>query len=318
MTLTSGADSAYLYDLLRRARPRARVPPPRRLGHRGQAGRRRRRAGRRRPPRPPRRPPPPTRPPPWCAPRAALVAMMMREPAFERDDDSRLLARHGPRRARRRSRSRRCASRSASRCWCSRSCAWGSTCTRRTSTPPGSTSPGSARCWRCCRSSAPSARSASSGCAACSASRRLVWAMPLALAVSYGVLGRWFAVWGIALLAVQALVNGIYSPFSKELLNREIADSGQRATVLSRRVDGAPARLRRVRADRRPARSTPTACARRSTCAPAPASSARALLVASGLRRRRRGLDGFAGEITPTPVPLPADTPQPISASFHN
>src|SRR4029079_12909600 len=61
----------------------------------------------------------------------------------------------------------------------------------------------------------------------------LVWSLPLALAVSFVVMGRFIAVWAVALLAVQSLVNGIYSPFSQELLNREIADSGQRATVLS-------------------------------------------------------------------------------------
>ena len=48
MTLTSGADSAYLYDLLLVVRPRARVSPLRRLGDGGQAHRRRGRARRRR------------------------------------------------------------------------------------------------------------------------------------------------------------------------------------------------------------------------------------------------------------------------------
>jgi len=61
----------------------------------------------------------------------------------------------------------------------------------------------------------------------------LLWGVPAALALSYLVLGHWFAGWGIALLAVQSVLNGVYSPLSKELLNREIADSSHRATVLS-------------------------------------------------------------------------------------
>src|SRR5262245_24552846 len=61
----------------------------------------------------------------------------------------------------------------------------------------------------------------------------LVWGLPLVLALSYLGLGSWFAAWGLALLAIQSIANGVYSPFSKELLNREIADSGQRATILS-------------------------------------------------------------------------------------
>ena len=40
-----------------------------------------------------------------------------------------------------------------------------------------------------------------------------------------------------------------------------------------------------------------------------------ALLVASGVRRRRRGLGDFAGEVTPTPVPLPHDATRSRSAS---
>jgi hypothetical protein len=37
----------------------------------------------------------------------------------------------------------------------------------------------------------------------------------------------------LALLVVQAIANGIYSPLTKPLLNNEIADSSQRAAVLS-------------------------------------------------------------------------------------
>jgi predicted MFS family arabinose efflux permease len=63
--------------------------------------------------------------------------------------------------------------------------------------------------------------------------RGLVVGVPAALALSYLVLGQWVASWGIALLLVQSVLNGVYSPLSKELLNREILDSGQRATILS-------------------------------------------------------------------------------------
>lgn len=64
--------------------------------------------------------------------------------------------------------------------------------------------------------------------------RRLLVLLPLLLSVTYLLLGRYFAVgWGVGLLGLQMVVNGIYSPLSKELLNREIKNSGQRATVLS-------------------------------------------------------------------------------------
>jgi MFS family permease len=62
---------------------------------------------------------------------------------------------------------------------------------------------------------------------------RLVWGLPAVLALSYLVMGRWMASWGIVLLAMQAVAGGIYSPLSKELLNREIVDSRRRATILS-------------------------------------------------------------------------------------
>ena len=141
--------------------------------------------------------------------------------------------------------------------------------------------------------------------------------MPLALAVSYCALGRFVAVWGVALLAVQALVNGIYSPFAKELLNREIADSGQRATVLSvesmgrRLAFGVFAPIAGLLID---AHGLPAAFY---LCAGAGFVGA-SLLVASGLRRRRRGLVDFAGEITPTPLPVAEATPARVSASMHN
>ncbi|HXU73176.1 MAG TPA: MFS transporter [Polyangia bacterium] len=145
----------------------------------------------------------------------------------------------------------------------------------------------------------------------------LVWGLPLAMAVSFVLMGRYVAVWGVALLAVQSLVNGIYSPFSKELLNREIADSGQRATVLSvesmarRLAFGAFAPVAGVLID---AHGLPAAMY---LCAGAGFVGA-SLLIASAIRRRRRGLVDFAGEVTPTPLPLPADDSQPISASMHH
>jgi predicted MFS family arabinose efflux permease len=146
----------------------------------------------------------------------------------------------------------------------------------------------------------------------------LVWAMPLALALSYVVLGRFTAVWGVALLAVQSLVNGIYSPFSKELLNREIADSGQRATVLSvesmarRLAFGAFAPIAGLLIDAHGLHAALYLCAGTGFIGAS-------LLIGYGLRRRRRGLVDFAGEVTPTPVPLPRDsTSDPISVSMHN
>jgi predicted MFS family arabinose efflux permease len=146
----------------------------------------------------------------------------------------------------------------------------------------------------------------------------LVWAMPLALAISYVALGRFVSVWCVGLLAVQSLVNGIYSPFSKELLNREIADSGQRATVLSvesmarRLAFGAFAPIAGLLIDGHGLNAALYLCAGAGFVGAA-------LLVASGMRRRRRGLGDFAGEVTPTPIPVLADeTSEPISVSMHN
>jgi predicted MFS family arabinose efflux permease len=149
---------------------------------------------------------------------------------------------------------------------------------------------------------------------------RLVWALPLALALSYAVLGRFFAVWGIALLAVQSLVNGLYSPFSKELLNREIADSGQRATVLSvesmarRLAFGAFAPVAGVLIDAHGLHAALYLCAGAGFVGAV-------LLVAMEVKRRRKGLDDFAGEVT-TPIPEPpavADAEEPpVTATMHN
>jgi MFS family permease len=61
----------------------------------------------------------------------------------------------------------------------------------------------------------------------------IYWVLPAVLGASYLLLGRFAALWGIGLLVMQKAVDGLYSPLTKELLNREIADSSQRATVLS-------------------------------------------------------------------------------------
>lgn len=63
--------------------------------------------------------------------------------------------------------------------------------------------------------------------------RVLVWSMLAGLAMSFvlltGLTGRWAA----SGLAVQSIAFGLYSPLVKPMLNREIADSSRRATVLS-------------------------------------------------------------------------------------
>src|SRR5687768_16329573 len=61
----------------------------------------------------------------------------------------------------------------------------------------------------------------------------LLWALIGVLGVSFVLLAELRGPWVLALLAVQALANGVYSPLVKPLLNREITDSRLRATVLS-------------------------------------------------------------------------------------
>lgn len=63
--------------------------------------------------------------------------------------------------------------------------------------------------------------------------RALVVLLPAVIGVAYLALPRCGWPIGVLLLGVLALGNGVYSPLSKDLLNREITDSGQRATVLS-------------------------------------------------------------------------------------
>jgi MFS family permease len=63
---------------------------------------------------------------------------------------------------------------------------------------------------------------------------RLLWGLLGVLAVSFvGLAGAGSGSWMLALLLVQAVANGVYSPLTKPLLNREIADSSRRAAVLS-------------------------------------------------------------------------------------
>ncbi len=131
----------------------------------------------------------------------------------------------------------------------------------------------------------------------------LVWGLPLVMAATYFGLGRWFAPWGIALLLMQSIVNGVFSPFSKELLNREIHDSGRRATVLSiesmarRLVFGAFAPVAGGLIDARGLGAGLWSCA-------AVGVVGGGVLVLLAVRRHQRGLHSFEGEMTPTPVPL--------------
>ncbi len=62
----------------------------------------------------------------------------------------------------------------------------------------------------------------------------LLWGLLAALAVSFiGLAGVVDGPWMLSLLLVQAVANGIYSPLTKPLMNREISDSSRRAAVLS-------------------------------------------------------------------------------------
>jgi MFS family permease len=62
----------------------------------------------------------------------------------------------------------------------------------------------------------------------------LLWGLLGVLAASFLLLGRASTgVWLAVLLAVQAMANGVFSPLTKPLLHAEISDSGRRAAVLS-------------------------------------------------------------------------------------
>ncbi|MBA3392042.1 MAG: MFS transporter [Deltaproteobacteria bacterium] len=63
---------------------------------------------------------------------------------------------------------------------------------------------------------------------------RLLWGLLGVLAASFvGLASAGSGPWMLGLLLVQAVANGVYSPLTKPLLNREIADSRSRAAVLS-------------------------------------------------------------------------------------
>jgi len=137
---------------------------------------------------------------------------------------------------------------------------------------------------------------------------RLVWVLPLVLAATYFGLGAVVTMGGVVLLILQSLVNGVFSPFSKELINREVSDSGKRATVLSvesmarRLVFGAFFPVCGVLMDRY------QLSAGFWVCGFAAALVAGGFVVA-GWMRRRSGLHDFEGEQTPTPLPdaMPVD-----------
>ncbi len=63
--------------------------------------------------------------------------------------------------------------------------------------------------------------------------RTLVWGLLGALALSFVLLNQISAEWVLVLLALQAVATGLYSPLVKPLLNREISNSKRRATMLS-------------------------------------------------------------------------------------
>jgi len=62
----------------------------------------------------------------------------------------------------------------------------------------------------------------------------LLWALLATLAISFfGLAGAANGPWMLSLLLVQAVANGVYSPLTKPLLNAEIRDSSRRAAILS-------------------------------------------------------------------------------------
>jgi MFS family permease len=61
----------------------------------------------------------------------------------------------------------------------------------------------------------------------------LLWILLGTLGASLVLLSAVSGPWAVALIGLQALGTGLYSPIVKPLLNREITDSSRRATVLS-------------------------------------------------------------------------------------
>ena len=62
----------------------------------------------------------------------------------------------------------------------------------------------------------------------------VLWGLLGTLAISFVALARaGSGVWMLALLVIQAVAHGVYAPLTKPLLNREVTDSRRRAAVLS-------------------------------------------------------------------------------------
>jgi MFS family permease len=61
----------------------------------------------------------------------------------------------------------------------------------------------------------------------------ILWAMPITLAVCYLFIGLLGPVMVVLLMVAHFAVTGIYSPVVKTLINRDLTESGVRATVLS-------------------------------------------------------------------------------------
>ena len=61
----------------------------------------------------------------------------------------------------------------------------------------------------------------------------LVWGLLAALAVSFVLLNQFAGQWALCMLAIQAAAKGLFSPLVKPIINRQITCSSRRATVLS-------------------------------------------------------------------------------------
>lgn len=61
----------------------------------------------------------------------------------------------------------------------------------------------------------------------------MLWGVLAVLALSFALFNQTHGMWVMALIAVQVAAKGVYTPLIKLMLNREIAASARRATVLS-------------------------------------------------------------------------------------
>lgn len=61
----------------------------------------------------------------------------------------------------------------------------------------------------------------------------LLWSVLAMLALSFALFNQTHGLWVVGLVAIQAIAKGMYSPLIKPMLNREIAASERRATLLS-------------------------------------------------------------------------------------